>query len=487
MGCSNFQQEIGAEDEDAILREFFPELLEASELNEDMERGGARYGSGGGGRTMMSASYTRRPAMAGQAGRRNSLRKRRWPMGGYGYGSSYDSGTTAGAAPQQDWSWAQSCLAQILGPWVRQSGRWDSITKRAIRIFQSRSRLQVTGWLDRRTRAALRQACGQQSGPDPGADAAPAPAAAPVDAGPPDAVSSASDDAPDQGQPSPQDGAPPDAGPQQEWVGETSLAPTSGCNEDRCTREYVSWVQRSLNQLGSKLIINGLLDRNTINAITQFKRKNGVSGREYYASPVLERALVQAGATSPPTPRRLPCGVTDLKVLLPLLQKYRNDIPLEYLLGWVTVESGGKLGDLTKICERGYFQVHPEESQGFRPNLDHDRLSTDPDYSVKGGVQLVNYYRNGVVLLADQLGIDKNSDLFWGLVKLRHWIPSAPQRLLARMSQEKIPISSWESIRQYVTANPALRLGGFDPRDGVKSVDKYLAVAARWRKRLAGG
>jgi hypothetical protein len=96
-------------------------------------------------------------------------------------------------------------------------------------------------------------------------------------------------------------------------------------------------------------------------------------------------------------------------------------------------------------------------------------------------------YQSGVDRLADQFKIDKGGDLFWALVKMRHWIPSAPQRLLLKMSQDRAPIFGWDSIRRYVAANPALRLGGFNPQDGVKSVDKYLAAVGRWRKRLARG
>ena len=181
--------------------------------------------------------------------------------------------------------------------------------------------------------------------------------------------------------------------------------------------------------------------------------------------------------------RRLACGPTNLSQLLPLLRQYGADIPAEYLLGWITVESGGKLGDLTKICERGYFQVHPEESQDLK--LDHDRLSTDPAYSVEGGIKLVRKYAAGVQSLAGQFNLNnKDTDLFWGLVKLRHWIPSAPARILTQMRRDGVAVTDWNSVRQYVRSKPALGFGSFDPRSGVNSVDNYLAMVARWRKSL---
>lgn len=257
----------------------------------------------------------------------------------------------------------------------------------------------------------------------------------------------------------------------------------SGCLEDRCTSDYVGWVQQSLNQMGAKLKATRMLDRETINAINQFKQHHGVPFREYYASPIIEQALVKAGASTPPAVRRLPCGPTEVKaVLVPLLNRYRGAIPPEYLLGWITVESGGKLGDLTKICERGYFQVHPEESQDLK--LDHDRLSTDPAYSVEGGIKLVRLYASGVERLADQYGINKGGDLFWGLVKLRHWIPSAPARILLQMRRDGASVTSWDSVRQYVQSKGNLGFGSFDPRAGIHSVDNYLGAVGRWRKWL---
>lgn len=267
---------------------------------------------------------------------------------------------------------------------------------------------------------------------------------------------------------------------------EVSGATPGGCLEDRCTSDYIGWVQQSLNQLGARLNITRILDRDTINAIQRFKLRHGVPAREYYASPVLEQALLKAGASSPPPVRRLTCGPTDVRrVLLPLLNRYRGDIPVEYLLGWITVESGGKLGDLTKLCERGYFQVHPEESQDLK--LDHDRLSNDPAYSVAGGIKLVQMYKAGIDRLSQQYGFSKGGDLFWGLVKLRHWIPSAPIRILLRMHKDGTPVSTWDSVRQYVQTNPALGFGSFDPRAGIKSVDNYLAAVSRWRKWLQTG
>jgi peptidoglycan hydrolase-like protein with peptidoglycan-binding domain len=56
--------------------------------------------------------------------------------------------------------WAQSCLAQILGPWVLQDGAMGKNTEGAIRAFQEQRQLPVTGVLDGNTVNALQAACG---------------------------------------------------------------------------------------------------------------------------------------------------------------------------------------------------------------------------------------------------------------------------------------------------------------------------------------
>jgi hypothetical protein len=362
------------------------------------------------------------------------------------FGGSTDSG---GESKESSLiSWIQSCLMQSVGPWVPQTGRLGRATRHAIRTFQFQHGIPVTGVPDRDTVAQLRKVCSGR--PGPGGD----PGALPVDSS-------------------------------QGMSGEVSAGSSTGCNEDRCTSTYISWVQRSLNQLGSRLNVTGLLDRTTINAINQFKQAHNISLREYYASPVIEQALVQAGATAPPPVRRLACGPTDVSHLPPLLLQYASDIAPEYLLAWITVESGGKLGDLTKICERGYFQIHPEESQDLK--LDHDRLSTDPAYSIEGGVKLVRKYVATAQGIARQFGINEQGDFFWSLVKLMHWIPSASARILARMRKSSASITDWSSVRSYVNSTPNLGFGSFDPREGVKSVDHYLAMVERWRKLLASG
>lgn len=106
--------------------------------------------------------------------------------------------------PTSQISWAQACLAQIVGPWVPQDGLLGPVTRSAIQTFQTQQQLPATGALDLSTVNALQAACsGAQQAPPPAAIAAPPPQAM----APPAAV--ASPEAAPPGAPPPPDAGPP--------------------------------------------------------------------------------------------------------------------------------------------------------------------------------------------------------------------------------------------------------------------------------------
>ncbi len=118
------------------------------------------------------------------------------------------------------------------------------------------------------------------------------------------------------------------------------------------------------------------------------------------------------------------------------------------LLGWINVESAGRLEGPTSICELGYFQLHPEESQALK--LDHPRLRTDSDYSVWGGVQLVRWKAAG----AQHRGFPAGTDLFWRVAKWLHWLPGVVDLFLKDMRSAGVdPNTGWNVIEQYVRTN----------------------------------
>lgn len=143
------------------------------------------------------------------------------------------------------------------------------------------------------------------------------------------------------------------------------------------------------------------------------------------------------------------------RLLIPILDRYRGDIPLEFLLGWTAVESAGRIDEVTPLPldERGFFQVSRSESASLQ--LDHQRLTTDPDYSVQGGIRLVRYYA----------GLAQNrypwaapgSELFWRMVKLQHAMGSGLTRTLISSMQAAGVTLTWEAIKRYeVSDGPRL-------------------------------
>ncbi len=202
--------------------------------------------------------------------------------------------------------------------------------------------------------------------------------------------------------------------------------------------------------------------------------------REPAAHRELEYENVAAAAAAGFT-RRTPSRHR-MEQLVPLLDHHRGNIPLPFLLGWIAVESDGRIDVVTSLKERGFFQIHPDESKDR--HFDHDRLSTDPEYSVQAGIANVRYYAD----LARKRfpSIPVGSELFWRVVKLQHALGSPlTKRLLDGMRADGIPLS-WEAIKQYeVSHGPRLHrllrvepIGRFGRNvDGVFTRGRQIAAA----------
>jgi hypothetical protein len=207
--------------------------------------------------------------------------------------------------------------------------------------------------------------------------------------------------------------------------------------------------------------------------------------------------------SQPPAPSaaRGPTSVPWVRKLFPLLSQnrgavppsphlYAGEIPLYVLLGWINVESAGRLEGPTSIGELGYFQLHPEESQSLK--LDHSRLRTDPDYSVWGGIQLVRWK----AAAAQQRGFPEASELLWRVAKWLHWLPGVVDLFLKDMREAGVePSTDWNVIEQYVNENRerlnALtrsvyrirQLGNWEAMVGIRNVNKTIETG----KQLAAG
>lgn len=198
-----------------------------------------------------------------------------------------------------------------------------------------------------------------------------------------------------------------------------------------------------------------------------------------------------AGTAASPTidamMRRIPDGPEPRTVaaLRPILDRVRGEIPLDYLAGWVAVESSGRNNTKTRLDERGYFQVHPDESKDY--GYDHARISTDWKYSVAVGIDLVRRKARRAMAYADTFGYTANSDLYWRVAKMMHWLPVGVKSIAQAMKADGFKPRDWQEFRTYVLTHrdrikELIRAGNkahkvWDPMQGIENVEKLYQRA----------
>lgn len=170
-------------------------------------------------------------------------------------------------------------------------------------------------------------------------------------------------------------------------------------------------------------------------------------------------------------------GFSPLDRILDELKKAStaSKLPLGLLVGWIAKESGGKLarhpqpgpGD-THLDERGYFQLLPVESKML--SLQHEKLSTDPRYSINGGLALVGRYMGA----ADKLDIaPRGSSYYWKIVKLLHSMGPNQVKKIVNRAKDAGKTSSWDVLSTFALG---LKINGPQPKKWFPFVDEIFTV-----------
>jgi len=133
-------------------------------------------------------------------------------------------------------------------------------------------------------------------------------------------------------------------------------------------------------------------------------------------------------------------------------------VPLGVPVGWIEVESGGLMREVTTLDERGYFQLTPEESNLL--GIDHQRQSYDSSYSMACGFKLMDYYRGRVAVICAGVGaVSKpGTEFCWRLVKLAHSMGQGATRAILHDAQTVGACETWESLRAFAVQRNALYL-----------------------------
>lgn len=142
------------------------------------------------------------------------------------------------------------------------------------------------------------------------------------------------------------------------------------------------------------------------------------------------------------------------------VEKWRHDVeamrlavneveaPVDFLLGWIQVESDGNVGTISSINERGLFQIHPEEAKTLGlSDEDFSKVAKEPALSLQHGIRLVSYYKAKAKKWLSQNNTTLTGWDFWRYVKLYHALPvvakELPVKVAAKLGR---PARNWDEL-----------------------------------------
>ena len=221
-------------------------------------------------------------------------------------------------------------------------------------------------------------------------------------------------------------------------------------------------------------------------AVAAWQQKNGFTSKNIdgIIGPITWKLMQQqlkitaAPVSTPPatsttsssgTSRETQLFVARIKAVLPTIEQYRGNIPLPFILGWIKVESDGKYGDevtsTIALNERGFFQISIDESKAI--NADHKRITSDANYSIIAGTQLINYYVN----IVKKQGFTEADEVFWKLVKFCHSAGlGSCLGIIRKMKAANVLPKTWEGFKQFV----------YNPANQVASINRFMQNPGRF-------
>lgn len=174
-------------------------------------------------------------------------------------------------------------------------------------------------------------------------------------------------------------------------------------------------------------------------------------------------------------------------------------IPADFLLAWISQESDGSIRTVTRLNERGFFQIMGPhisggttttlreseagmiglglDATGTGPDDTNARLSTDEDFSLQSGIKLVQFYRRFANRVAIEQSLSWSEADMWRLTKLGHNGVGFAKRTVqaAHAVLGRAPVS-WEEM--YKAAVPTLSAGVANVVNAATAVGGVVAGAS---------
>ncbi len=140
------------------------------------------------------------------------------------------------------------------------------------------------------------------------------------------------------------------------------------------------------------------------------------------------------------------------------------------MVGWIAKESGGKLSDTTSLDERGLYQLMPAESKTL--GLDHQRLSTDLQYSIDSGPLIIRHYQSAVSDL-NLPNAPAGSSYAWRLCKLGHSMGGGQLKKVVTAAKAAGQAGSWNQLEQFAEG---MHINGPQPKKWFPFINSIYAL-----------